>query len=103
MRPVSQERAYRTARNSSTQGASHATHFFERHYAGGGTAGGRGRGRRPTERTTHEVPVDAVVSGAGCMDKYEASVWRVPNPTTTNAALVRRIQQGRASQADLTA
>src|SRR5262249_25327866 len=50
-----------------------------------------------------KCPVDAVVSGAGCMDKYEASVWRVPNPTTTNAALVRKIQLGRASLADLTA
>jgi hypothetical protein len=29
--------------------------------------------------------VDAVVSGSTCMDKYEASVWRVPNPTTVNA------------------
>src|SRR5262249_58633504 len=56
MRPVSRQRAHRTARNSSTEGASHATHFFERHYAGGGTAGGRGRGRPPPERTTHEVP-----------------------------------------------
>ena len=26
---------------------------------------------------------DAVVAGTVCMDKYEASVWRVPNPTTT--------------------
>jgi len=43
------------------------------------------------------------MSGAACMDKYEASVWRVPDPTTTNAALVRRIQLGRATQADLMA
>jgi formylglycine-generating enzyme required for sulfatase activity len=48
-------------------------------------------------------PPDAVVSGTTCMDKYEASVWRVPDPTTTNAGLVRRIQLGRATQADLTA
>jgi hypothetical protein len=47
--------------------------------------------------------VDAVVSGAGCMDKYEASVWRVPNPTTTNKGLVGRIQQGKATAALLTA
>ena len=46
---------------------------------------------------------DAVVAGTICLDKYEASVWRVPNPTTTNATLVRRIQLGRATQADLTA
>ncbi len=50
-----------------------------------------------------KCPADSVVSGAGCVDKYEASVWRVPNPTTRNAALVRRIQQGRATQAALTA
>jgi len=50
-----------------------------------------------------KCPADSVVSGAGCMDKYEASVWRVPNPTTTNVALVRRIQLGRATRADLTA
>jgi formylglycine-generating enzyme required for sulfatase activity len=46
---------------------------------------------------------DAVVAGTLCLDKYEASVWRVPNPTTTNASLVRKIQLGRATQADLTA
>jgi len=50
-----------------------------------------------------KCPADSVVSGAGCMDRYEASVWRVPNPTTTNAALVRRIQVGRATAAALTA
>jgi len=37
------------------------------------------------------------------MYKYEASVWRVPNPTTINTGLVKKIQQGRATQADLTA
>ena len=46
---------------------------------------------------------DAVVAGTVCLDRYEASVWRVPNPTTTNAILVRNIQRGRATQADLTA
>ena len=46
---------------------------------------------------------DAVVSGAGCMDKFEASVWRVPNATTGNRALVSRIQQGKATAADLAA
>ena len=29
---------------------------------------------------------DAVVAGTICLAKYEASVWRVPNPSTTNAA-----------------
>ena len=46
---------------------------------------------------------DAVVAGTVCLDRYEASVWRVPNPTTTNAMLVRKIQLGRATRADLTA
>jgi hypothetical protein len=35
------------------------------------------------------------------MDKYEASVWRVPVPTTINKDLVTRIRQGRATAADL--
>jgi hypothetical protein len=35
--------------------------------------------------------------GTVCMDRYEASVWWVPNPTTTNAALVRKIQLGKAT------
>src|SRR5215471_12037325 len=46
---------------------------------------------------------DAVVAGTVCLDRYEASVWRVPDPTTTNATLVRRIQLGLATRADLTA
>ena len=46
---------------------------------------------------------DAVLAGTVCLDKYEASVWRVPNPATTNATLVRKIQLGRATRADLTA
>jgi formylglycine-generating enzyme required for sulfatase activity len=35
------------------------------------------------------------------MDKYEASVWRVANPTTTNRSLVAKIQQGNATLDDL--
>jgi formylglycine-generating enzyme required for sulfatase activity len=46
---------------------------------------------------------DAVIAGTACLDTYEASVWRVPNPTTTNAPLVKKIQLGRATQADLVA
>jgi formylglycine-generating enzyme required for sulfatase activity len=37
------------------------------------------------------------------MDTYEASVWRVPSPTTVNRSLVAKIQQGRATAADLAA
>jgi len=46
---------------------------------------------------------DAVVAGTVCLDRYEASVWRVPNPSTTNAMLVLKIQQGVATRADLVA
>jgi hypothetical protein len=45
--------------------------------------------------------LDAVVSGTVCMDKYEASVWRVPDPLGANKRLVRKIQQGKAKAADL--
>src|SRR5262249_57132099 len=45
---------------------------------------------------------DAVLAGAVCLDRYEASVWRVPNPTTTNASLVTKITLGTATRADLT-
>ena len=48
-------------------------------------------------------PRDSVVSGSGCMDKYEASVWRVPNPATQNRNLVRKIQSGAATLGELLA
>jgi len=44
---------------------------------------------------------DAVVSGTVCMDKFEASVWRVAGPTGINKGLVKKIQQGKATVADL--
>jgi hypothetical protein len=46
---------------------------------------------------------DAVPAGTACLDRYEASVWRVSNPTTTNAPLVRKIQLGLATFLDLAA
>jgi len=45
---------------------------------------------------------DAVPAGTVCLDRYEASVWRVPQPTTTNGPLVRKIQRGSATWLDLT-
>jgi len=50
-----------------------------------------------------KCPRDAVVSGTVCMDKYEASVWRVPDPAGANNGLVKRIQQGKATVTDLAA
>jgi len=58
-----------------------------------GTAGAQGA--KPLKK----CPVDSVVSGTVCMDTYEASVWRVPNSTTTNKSLVSKIQQGKATAA----
>jgi len=46
---------------------------------------------------------DAVPAGTVCLDRYEASAWRVPDPATTNAPLVRKILLGIASRLDLVA
>ncbi len=62
-------------------------------------AAARGFPRMPVTRCA----TDAVVAGTVCLDRYEASVWRVPDPTATNAILVRKIQLGTATQADLIA
>jgi formylglycine-generating enzyme required for sulfatase activity len=48
-------------------------------------------------------PVDSVPSGSVCIDRYEASVWRVPAANTQNAGLVARIREGTATAADLAA
>ena len=61
------------------------------------TAGAQGA--KPLKK----CPVDAVVAGTVCMDKYEASVWRVPGPTGINKKLVKKITQGKATAAHLAA
>jgi formylglycine-generating enzyme required for sulfatase activity len=56
-----------------------------------------------------ECPPDAVISGTVCMDKYEASVWRVPTfevtprgvRTANTTRLIAKIRQGTATEADL--
>lgn len=52
---------------------------------------------------TGTCPIDAVGSGTVCIDRFEASVWRVPNPTGTSKRLVAKVQQGTATVADLLA
>jgi hypothetical protein len=64
-----------------------------------GSAGAAGPPGGPVSR----CPLDAVVSGTNCIDRFEASVWRVPEPTTTNRRLVRRIQTGTATVTELIA
>src|SRR5215472_18194389 len=61
------------------------------------------RGGGPPSGPLTRCPPDSVVSGSGCMDKYEASVWRVPNPPTLNEGLVKQIQSGTATLASLVA
>lgn len=53
-----------------------------------------------------KCPPDAVISGTVCMDKYEASVWQVPATNLagkSNAGLIRKIQNGTATLANLQA
>src|SRR5262245_27487751 len=57
----------------------------------------------PPEEMVLTCPADSVLSGTSCMDKHEASVWRVPNATTMNQALVAKIRQGTATVASLAA
>jgi hypothetical protein len=57
----------------------------------------------PATHAARTCGPDSVPAGTVCMDRFEASVWRVPNPTTTNASLVAKIQLGTASATDLTA
>src|SRR5262249_6265994 len=59
------------------------------------------RASGPPSGPLTKCPRDSVVSGSGCLDKYEASVWRVPNATTQNRNLVRRIQSGAATLGEL--
>jgi hypothetical protein len=44
---------------------------------------------------------DAAVAGTVCMDKYEASVWRVPDPRGANKGLVKKIRNGKVKVTDL--
>ncbi len=46
---------------------------------------------------------DAVLSGPHCIDKFEASVWRVPAPTGVNKGLVKKIRQGKVTKEKLLA
>jgi formylglycine-generating enzyme required for sulfatase activity len=48
---------------------------------------------------TLRCPRDAVKVGDVCVDTYEASVWQIPS---ANTALIRRVQRGFATLADLT-
>jgi hypothetical protein len=78
----------------STVNVSHAAGLV----MGAATAAAAGPPAFPLRRCS----ADAVMAGTVCLDKYEASMWRVSGPTTS-ATLVSNIRLGRATQADLTA
>lgn len=56
----------------------------------------------PKDAPTKCAP-DAVLVGSSCLDTYEASVWRIPDPFGANKGLVKKVRKGKATVADLTA
>lgn len=52
----------------------------------------------PTPVLAHACPPDSVRVGTTCVDRYEASVWRVSEKAT---ALLRKIRRGTVTLADL--
>jgi Sulfatase-modifying factor enzyme 1 len=53
----------------------------------------------PAGAATLRCPPDSVKVGTNCIDTYEASVWQID---PTNKSLVNKVQQGKATLADLT-
>ena len=53
----------------------------------------------PALAGTLKCPPDSVKVGNACIDLYEESVWQIP---PSNTSLVKRVQQGKATLADLT-
>jgi formylglycine-generating enzyme required for sulfatase activity len=56
-------------------------------------------GATPVSATTLRCPPDSVRVGNACIDLYEASVWQI---APSNALLVKKVQAGKATLADLT-
>ncbi len=52
----------------------------------------------PAYAGTLKCPRDSVKVGNACIDLYEASVWQIP---PSNTALVKKVQQGKATLDDL--
>jgi len=53
----------------------------------------------PARAGTLKCPPDSVKVGTNCIDTYEASAWQIP---PSNTSLVKKVQQGKATLADLT-
>ncbi len=56
----------------------------------------------PARAATLKCPADSVKAGNACIDKYEASVWGVDLQSKTGKFLIKKIEQGKATLADLT-
>jgi len=54
----------------------------------------------PVHAGTLKCPPDSVKVGPVCVDKHEGSVWQIP---PSNTSLVKLVQAGKATLADLTA
>jgi formylglycine-generating enzyme required for sulfatase activity len=54
----------------------------------------------PASAATGKCPPDAVRVGPLCVDRYEASVWQIPEPTMSNKGLVKKLLKGKATPAD---
>ena len=53
----------------------------------------------PASALMLRCPPDSVKVGDACIDKYESSIWQIPS---ANTALVKAVQLGRVTLADLT-
>lgn len=53
----------------------------------------------PAGARTLKCPRDSVKVGSACIDLYEESVWQIP---PSNTALVKKVQSGKVTLADLT-
>jgi hypothetical protein len=60
-------------------------------------------GAAPPKDPPSKCAPDAVLAGSVCVDKYEASVWRIPDPFGINEKLVKDVRKGKAEYADLVA
>ena len=56
-------------------------------------------GAMPVGAGTFKCPADSVKVGNVCIDTYEAGVWQI---APTNTKLVEKVQDGKATLADLT-
>jgi hypothetical protein len=62
---------------------------------------GVGLGASASADDDEKCPSDSVEVGPACIDKYEASVWEIPN-VPANKSLIRRVKAGKATLANLT-